>query len=328
MLSSNHPSPSFSELKTHHIWVFHDARLGHLSQLEGLAKRLAHHTACEFQWFDVTQRKLHLKHLLYSPKHLLNYIKAHHTPDLILGAGHATHVSMLIAGFKFNALTSVLMKPSLPRCFFNAIICPQHDGLGEHKKVLNTFSPLNKIDQEQVKQADKKRPVNLILIGGLSKHYHFDCANIITQIRDICLKYPHKQWLLSNSPRTPTEMNQALTRLSYPNLHIHDYQQDSFSKTDENLQDILLKTDFTWMTPDSMSMMFEALSAGSQLGFIDCQPKKQSRIVRRVENLLHEGYAITLNDTIPAQRNVKHIPWEADRAALWLVEQLHSKKLG
>ena len=321
MLSPNHLSEHTSKLKKLNIWVFHDARPGHLSQLEGLVKRLAFHANCEIHWFDITQHKLSVKHLFF----LASFLKNRAKPDLILGAGHRTHLSVLIAGFKFKTFTSLIMKPSLPICLFDAIICPQHDAPGNSKKILNTFGPINKIDKPQSNSSSQTRTIHLILIGGLSKHYHLDVDHIIQQIQELCLESPDKQWLLSNSPRTPQAMNTALNTLNLPNLSIHDYKQGSMG----SIQEILLKTKFTWITPDSMSMIFEALSADSQVGLIHCVPKNNKRIVRQVNSLADEGYVISFNDRSIKDRSIKtaqhhELAWEADRSALWLLDRIQS----
>ena len=318
MLNSNQPNQlsgnmPLSEKIT--VWVFHDARPGHLSQLEGISKRLAFHSRCEFHWFDLTQKKLGFQHIFFLP----NFLKTHGKPNLILAAGHSTHLSLLIAGIKYKAFTSVIMKPSLPLCFFNAVICPKHDGLKNSKKVLNTFGPINKIDQTNAGLPTKKT-LNTILLGGISKHFHFDEHQILKQIKNICLKEPDKQWILSNSPRTPKSTNKALAELTYPNLNFYDYKSDKIG----SLQDILKQTNITVMTPDSMSMIFEALSAGSKIRLIQCEAKNNKRIVKQIDNLIEEGYIEKPDHPQTRVPTRNKFPWEADRAAKWLLKQLQT----
>tara|TARA_R110002167_G_scaffold100989_15_gene263450 strand:+ start:1131 stop:2117 length:987 start_codon:yes stop_codon:yes gene_type:complete len=317
MLSLNQPSQNTPKLQKLHIWIFHDARPGHLSQLEGLASRLSRHIDCEIDWIDVNQHKLSLKNAFYLPQHFKTKVK----PNLVIGAGHSTHLSVLIAGFLFKAFTSIIMKPSLPVSLFDSVICPKHDQLNDSKKVLTTFGPINRIDKSQLDNSDQNITVNLILIGGLSKHYHFDDSHIIEQIKTICTENPNKQWLLSNSPRTPQTMNKLLNKLELPNISIHDYKQDTMS----SIQEVLLKTKFTWVTPDSMSMIFEALTAGSQVGLIDCKPKKVTRIVKQVDSLIDQGYVIPFNRRTVTTAQKNDLPWEADRAALWLLHQFQTR---
>lgn len=317
MLSLNQPSQNTPKLKKLHIWIFHDARPGHLSQLGGLANRLAFHVNCEIRWFNVNQHKLSFQNIAYLPSDFKHEAK----PNLVIGAGHSTHLSVLIAGFKLKAFTSVIMKPSLPSCFFDAIICPKHDQLSDSKKVLSTFGPINKIDKDQADNTIQNKTINLILLGGVSKHYHFDASNIIEQIKNICSENPSQRWLLSNSPRTPEAMNELLNKLDLINLNFHDYKQGTIG----SIHETLLKTKFTWVTPDSMSMIFEALTARSQVGLLDCKPKKITRIVKQVDSLIDHSYVIPFKHRAVITPQKRDLPWEADRAALWLLHQLQTR---
>jgi hypothetical protein len=209
----------------------------------------------------------------------------------------------------------------LPICFFDAIICPKHDQLNDSTKVLSTFGPINKINKDLANDTTQAKTINLILIGGLSKHYHFDVSNIAEQIKSICTENPTEQWLLSNSPRTPLTMIDTLNKLNLDNLSIHDYKQNTMG----SIQETLLKTKFTWVTPDSMSMIFEALTARSQVGLLDCKPKKITRIVKQVDNLIDQGYVISFKQRAVTEAQKNDFLWEADRAALWLLDQIKTR---
>jgi hypothetical protein len=317
MDSPNHLSTPAPDLKELCIWIFHDARAGHLSQLQGLSMRLQSHQNCKIKWFDIHQQGLGLSQLFSMRASLTQLDK----PDLILGAGHRTHLSVLIAGFKFKAFTSIIMKPSLPICLFNSVICPQHDMLKDSKKVFTTFGPINKIDKTKRSDSPKDRTKNLILLGGSSKHFQFESDRLIRQIIEICKENSNQQWILSNSPRTPPATNLALEQLELPNLTIYDYQNSRLG----SLQDLLLETKFTWITPDSMSMIFEALTAGVKVGLFECKPKKPTRITKQVKQLIDEAYVIDFARHMQNMPEpVKETPWEADRAATWLLSLLNS----
>ena len=316
MLTPNQPNQSSKQApapKRLCVWIFHDARPGHLSQLEGLAKRLTCHTLCDIRWFDVNQTKLNFQHLLFVPK----FLRKHTKPDLIIGAGHSTHLSIMIAGFRFKAFTSIIMKPSLPLRFFNAVICPKHDGLTDSPHVFTTFGPINNVDRSNLIKPSEKS-LNLIVLGGVSKHFHFDEHQILAQIKITCSSNPSTQWIVCNSARTPQSTNKALTELSFPNLTFYHYQSNKMGP----LQEMLLHTRYTLMTPDSMSMIFEALSAGSKVELIQCKPKNNNRIVKQIEQLIEEGFVIYSKNNTNIKPEIKNIPWEADRAAIWLLQSI------
>ncbi|MFT6030584.1 MAG: mitochondrial fission protein ELM1 [Oleiphilaceae bacterium] len=322
MPSLNHLSQTESNAKKLCIWIFNDSRPGHLSQLEGLASRIQAHIDSDIYWLNVTEYGLSLSHLLIFPPKLKHLPK----PDLILGTGHRTHISVLMSGYQFKAFTCLIMRPSLPVCLFDAVICPTHDGLAKSNRVFNTFGPINKIDQSIALLPKDERNLSLILIGGISKHYLFDTQKIIRQVKTVCHEAPEKKWLISNSPRTPPDMNQALERLSLPNATFFDYQQN----TQDPLQDLLLKAQLSWITPDSMSMIFEALSAGSTVGLFNCKAKseKHGRIVKQVTRLLDKGYTHGFDHRSQLlNTSAKNFPWEADMAAQWLLHKYQDSVL-
>tara|TARA_R110001592_G_scaffold89971_5_gene264676 strand:- start:1803 stop:2798 length:996 start_codon:yes stop_codon:yes gene_type:complete len=325
MPSSNHLSETEANSKKLCIWIFHDAKPGHLSQLEGLVNRLSFHTACDTQWFDITKNKLNIQNLFFIPEFLKNQT----TPDLIIGAGHSTHLSVLIAGIKLTAFTSLIMKPSLPSSFFDAVICPKHDGLKDSIKILNTTGTINKIIPESTTTESSKKNKHIILIGGPSKHFVFDEAQLISSIQKVCQNDTNKIWHLSDSPRTPKNFIATLKKLSIPNLKLYSFTDASFGK----LNDVLNQSAFTWVTPDSMSMLYESLTSGTITAVFDMTPskiRKPSRIVRQVQQLISEGSVINFQswqESNGKTASMKFTPpsltlWEADRAALWLLQRL------
>ena len=48
-------------------------------------------------------------------------------PDILLGAGHATHLDIITAKLKFGGKSVIIMKPTLPYCMFDLCLIPKHD---------------------------------------------------------------------------------------------------------------------------------------------------------------------------------------------------------
>lgn len=324
MLSSNHPSKHAPAEETLCIWIFHDGRPGHLSQLEGLANRILFHQESNIHWFDINVHKLRFPQFFFLSKFWLNQSP----PDLIIGAGHRTHLSVLIAGFKLKAFTTLIMKPSLPHHFFDAVICPKHDQLKDSKKLLSTTGTINKIIPPSIYTDYPSRHKHIMLIGGPSKHFVFDETSLIRDIKTICQQEPDKIWDLSNSPRTPATFMVNLQKLCLTNLRLHRYSDNSFA----DLNSLLQQSYFTWVTPDSMSMLYESLSSGSRTAVFDMpfsKKKKPSRIAKQIQQLINEGTVLsfkTWKNQHPRSNAINLAPnpilWEADRAALWLLERL------
>jgi len=340
--------------RTLSIWYIHDGRPGHLSQLQGLADRLSAHHKVHETWIAASEFKFSLSSLLLkrkainlsslksstsksfttesfttksrpgTPATLVNQTK----PDIIIGAGHKTHKAVLLAAKHFKAFSTLVMKPSLPLSWFNAIICPKHDGLSDSKRILNTNGAINKITPPSSKDITaNKRHKHLILIGGPSKHFIFDEQKILREIKGLCQYDKSQTWHLSNSPRTPESFNQKLKALDISNLVIHQYHAHTFGQLDETLK----QSSFTWVTADSMSMIYESLTSGSQTAIFTLppsNPKKPSRIAKQVQSLVDDELVNCYENWIPRPAHTERALapqastiWEADRAAIWLLER-------
>lgn len=236
------------------------------------------------------------------------------TPDLILGAGHATHLTMLAARRAHGGRALVIMKPSLPRSWFDLCIVPEHDDMAPDARTLVTQGAMNRIHASHPRAPDR----GLILIGGVSAHFEWNRAAIELQVQSILANTPNVQWTLADSRRTPADF---LAKLS-PHTRLQCVSHTS--TTPDWLPDQLTHAATVWVTPDSASMVYEALTAGADVGVFDLPVNPRSRI----------GHAIArLADT---QRISRFITWcahgklhpnlhplaEADRCAEWILAWL------
>jgi len=235
-------------------------------------------------------------------------------PDLILGAGHATHLTMLAARRAQGGRAVVLMKPSLPRRWFDLCIVPEHDNIAPDACTLVTQGALNRVRASHPRQPDR----GLILIGGASPHFEWNNEAIALQIQSILANTPDVQWTLADSRRTPSEFMAKLS--PHPRL-----QYISHTTTAPDwLRDQLEHAATVWVTPDSASMVYEALTAGAEVGVFDLPVNPRSRV----------GWAIAR--LVDQQRITRFISWcahgklhpnlqplaEADRCAQWILTWL------
>ena len=321
MSTSNHITPPRTEIieTALRIWFFHDHRPGHLKQLQGLAMRLQAHAHIEAIWLDIAEYRLGFRHMLSLPEALKTLPK----PDMIVGAGHQTHISVLLAAYHLKAFSALIMKPSLPLRWFDAIICPEHDQVPASANILSTVGPLNSVTPPSQIEQQRARNEHLILIGGPSKHFRFNDATLLTQIQQLCQETPEVHWTLSNSPRTPKDFLPQIALLKLPNLSIHDYTQDLPAPLDH----LLTQSRFAWLTADSMSMIFEALTAGTRAGLFEHTAqagKQRSRIVKQVQALQGRRKVLAFperSDMFDKTENQAEPLWETDRAARWLLER-------
>jgi mitochondrial fission protein ELM1 len=295
------------------VWVISDGKPGHVNQSLGLAEALARATPTHIYRLTALPAWRAWLMLLFK----ISPDKTLLAPDLIIGAGHATHLTLLAARRARGGRSVVLMKPSLPRRWFDLGVLPQHDGIAADAHTLVTEGAINRIRPSDTRNAG----LGLMLIGGTSKHFAWDSDAVQLQIKSILARTPDLQWTLTTSRRTPDDFLEQLP--PFPNLTIVPHTATS----PDWLPDQLARCGTAWVTPDSASMVYEALTAGANVGVFDLPVNPRSRV----------GWAIArLAD---AQRITRFVSWcahdtltantqplaEADRCATWILEWLKTK---
>ncbi|MCM8593931.1 mitochondrial fission ELM1 family protein [Accumulibacter sp.] len=292
------------------IWRVVDGKRGHERQTEGLIRALA-------RLLPVIVREVHA---LPRGRALWSLVTGRwpscaegaQAPDLIVGAGHRTHLTMLAAQRARGGRTIVLMNPSLPRSCFDLCIVPRHDDVLEAANVLLTVGALNAV--EPSRELDLK--IGLILLGGRSAHYRWDDAAVAGQVRSLCRAAAQVTWRATTSPRTP-EATVALLR----GLEIGNLQLTAFDEAPLDwLTNQLREAGQVWVSPDSVSMLYEALTSGAAVGVLDLQPTGNGRVVRGVNDLLRDGKVTGYADWLAGRRLQRPAEEfdEAARCARWI----------
>jgi mitochondrial fission protein ELM1 len=196
-------------------------------------------------------------------------------PDLIIGAGHATHLTLLAARRARGGRAVVLMKPSLPRRCFDCCILPEHDGIVADAHTLTSAGALNRMRASPTLSPEQ----GLILIGGVSKHFAWDSDAIHLQIKSILARARDTHWTLTTSRRTPAEFLPQLP--AAPNLTVIPHT----ATAPDWLPQQFARCATAWVTPDSASMVFEALTAGATVGVFDLPVNPKSRVALAVAQL-------------------------------------------
>ena len=300
------------------VWVVSDGKPGHANQSLGLAEALARATLTEiFTLPALPAWRAGLALLLKQAPG-----KSLPTPDLIVGAGHATHLTLLAARRARGGRAVVLMKPSLPRRWFDLCILPRHDGIAADTHTLVTEGAINRIRPAALSQSTGSDARHgLLLIGGASKHFEWDSDAVQVQIKSILARARDTHWTLTTSRRTPANFLSNLPQP--PNLSIVPHTATS----PDWLPGQLARSGTVWVTPDSASMVFEALTAGAEVGVFDLPVNPTSRVGRAIAHLAG------------AQRITRFADWcahgtlhpnthplaEADRCATWILEWLKKK---
>jgi mitochondrial fission protein ELM1 len=292
------------------IWRLTDGKPGHMQQTLGLVRALSALTPCEVINMDLTAQSVGLRDFLLG-RFMPGIAKKR--PQLIVGAGHGTHFGLLAARKVAGGKTVVLMKPSLPARFFDWVIAPEHDGVSDGGRFIATRGVLNPM------QPGEKKPGSvLILLGGPSKHVQWDDAQVLAQLAAVASTFkPVNNWRVADSRRTPDSLRAVL--------------QERYGERFQSWQDCppdwlaekLATTETVWVTEDSVSMVYEALTAGCRVGLLRLPAKAGSRVMRGVEKLIADGLVTALGDwqRTPVMRDVVRFN-EADRVAHLLLSRI------
>ena len=295
------------------VWLVSDGKPGHENQSRGLAEALACATPSEIHLYPALPRWR--AGLAWLFKNLPG--QSLPAPDLIIGTGHATHMTLLAARRAEGGRAVVLMKPSLPRRWFDLCILPQHDGVKPDAHTLLTEGAINRVRPAPGRDPNR----GLLLIGGVSKHFEWDSDAIQVQIRSIVTRTPEVNWTLTTSRRTPADFLAQLP--TAPNLTVIPHT----ATAPDWLPEQLSGCGTVWVTPDSASMVYEALTAGAEVGVLDLPVNPKSRIGWAIAHLA-DGQRITRFVNWCAHGKLLpnlHPLAEADRCANWILEWLKKK---
>ena len=266
-----------------HIVYVSDGKAGHRSQAVGLYKAMQRQSNIEVTFQEISIQELPIFSLL---KAILarRFGLFEKKPDYIFGVGSHTQARVLLLGRVYpKAKTVIMMKPNFPVNWFDYAIIPQHDGVKESMHVITTQGALNPIVNENRHQPNRI----LIALGGNSKRHQWNEEKVLASIDEIVKNHPQADIILTTSRRTP---NAFLTHLNETplasHLHIFPVEHTPQGWIFEEMQ----KAEAVWVTEDSVSMIFEALTAGCKVGVIEIDRLKSDRITQMIDKLLSLPY--------------------------------------
>lgn len=288
------------------IWRFSDGKAGHDNQSRGLVDALAARVPVSAHEIVLEPGHPVFRWLLgrrYPPGDALP------SPDLLIGAGHRTHLHLLAARRNRGGRSVVLMKPSLPCAWFDLCLVPLHDGLAQADNLLLTHGALGRVRPGGEHDGD----CGLVVIGGPSRHFSWDDESVVAQIGHLLRRRPKARWLLTTSRRTPESLTRRLCALQGITV-------TPFAGAGADwLPARLAEAGEVWVTPDSVSMVYEALSAGARVGLLEVPAGRgRSRVAAAVRRLVDDGWVAA-----PGQWRLAAGPGrpleEAGRCADWIV---------
>ena len=305
-----------SEAKAWIVWRVCDGKPGHENQTQGLINALSRQI--DIKVIDIsplsclqtviktlTGCHFHSEQSIESPEPV---------PDLIIGAGHRTHCTLLAVKKCFKAKAIVLMKPSLPLGWFDLCIVPEHDNVEPRSNCILTQGVINKIEY----QTEKNLNQGLILLGGESKHFNWQNESILDQIKQI-ITNQDINWTVATSRRTPESLIAVLKSLDLNNMNlVLANEVDQYW-----LPEQLKQAAFVWVSQDSVSMVYEALSSGAACGLLDLPAKTDSRLVKGLAKLISTEQILTFDQWRGGKSYIKSDSplAEADRCAKEVIKR-------
>lgn len=210
----------------------------------------------------------------------LNDSKDFPEPAYVISAGHGTHLSLLYLARKFGACSILLMKPGLPVTWFDWCIAPEHDFKmpPASERIIVSKGALNRVVSNGGGKSGK-----LFLIGGPSKIHGYDENALIEKIRKIS---SDGSWQVADSRRTPETFLESLKN-EIPDIEVYPHQETESGWLATKLPTL----EEVWVTEDSVSMIYEALTSGAKVGILEMpRLRPDARVIRGLEQLKAEGY--------------------------------------
>jgi mitochondrial fission protein ELM1 len=224
------------------------------------------------------------------------------------------------------------MKPSLPRVWFDLCVVPEHDtvqgstsaaGAGRAgaanltgNNVLITRGALN-----GMQPGDKQPQTGLMLIGGPSRHHGWRETELLAQVEAIVSRDRNVCWTLTTSRRTPPSTTARLARIEAANLEVVPVNATGPGWLAERLARAAL----AWVTEDSVSMVYEALTAGCATGIlaVPARGRGKRKIQLGIEALRRDRL---VTDYTSWQGGATLVPPpapfnEAARVATWILDK-------
>lgn len=294
------------------IHIVSDGKPGHLAQSRGLADAIARRLAVQVVEHDASGA---------TDRAAVGDQAGGTGGGLVLAAGRRAYRPALRFKRTAGLVAVALMDPGWwQRRRFDLCVIPKHDGVAERGNVIVTEGALNGV--EPATQASPEE--GLILIGGPSKHHGWQAGAVERQVEAILERDASMRWTATDSRRTPQATRdglQALAAQSGGRLAYCPATQTPRGWVAQQLQ----RCGVCWVTEDSVSMVYEALSAGARVGLLPVKRKtgRPGRVVRGVDGLIERGWVGTFADwsaggALPAERPPLA---EADRVASLIIER-------
>ncbi len=269
------PTPTTEKLS---IWCLQDGKAGHQNQVLGLAEAINRLQPAVIHKIELTGWKRGFRSIFSKSPSGLPIVR----PDFIIGAGHASHVPLCVYQRRFGGRSVVLMKPTLPlQCFDICLIPDVHRLRTVPANVVLTKGVLNRVRPGN----NKNMFHGLILVGGPSSHYRWSGPEIFDQIQRVVKHSADIKWTIVTSRRTPEEF---CIQAGSSNIAATIVKPDAVGS--DWLPEQLAAAGTVWVSEDSVSMTYEALTSGSQVGILELNRHRSNRVTDCIDTLVTANF--------------------------------------
>ncbi len=302
------------------IIAFTDGRPGHEKQTRGILQALAALTSVQVdfrsvehltlstalrQWTAYAGYKTGLR-----PKPRLSGF-----PDLVLGTGSYTHIPLLLLAKACRVPAVTCMRPALPLVWEMDLCCvPRHDRPAAAANIFLTSGPPNLCTYGAAHDPNKR----LILVGGRDeKSHHWTTGPLLSRIRRLVERSPAQSaWTIATSPRTPRNTAEQLDALCRTRTDLSFFP--AAATPPGWIETAYSRHRTVWVTADSISMVYEALTAGCRVGILPVQWKRaDNKFQAGLDYLARNGYVLPFEQWLAGRQDPPAPPRldEADRCA-------------
>lgn len=260
------------------IWRISDGKPGHDSQSKGLVKALNLIKPCDCHDIILADKKHGLLNLLLKKFPTTEILP---DPDMIIGAGHETHLPLLCAKRARGGKTIIIMNPSVPAGWFDFCFIPEHDNPKMADNVLTTKGAINCITPSTEQVHDR----GLILIGGPSRHFNWDNEYLLQQLKEIISTHADIEWEITDSARTPETTRNLLATLHEPNAKYKDCSSTGAAWVAGRLN----RAANAWVSMDSVSMIYESLTSGAAVGILEVPAREPGKLTNNIAGLVEDN---------------------------------------
>jgi mitochondrial fission protein ELM1 len=301
-------------MKPLRIQILSDGKPGHENQSYGLAEAIG-----RVRPVDISKIALgEVKGPIARFRKAWRESAARHLPHLLIGAGHAVHPAMIALARRSGAPCVVMMKPTLPTVLFDLCLVPEHD-LGGKTPAENVVPTLGALNRVPPPGGGKKRE-GIILLGGPSSSHGWDGPAVVAAVKAIAGDGRGLPWRATDSRRSP-EGTLAALAAAVPGLDTYPHAGTGRDWLPKHLAD----ASEAWVTEDSISMIYEALSSGARVGLLPVPAiKKAGRVARGIARLAEAGFVTRFADWSPRTGLTEppRVLREADRCAEIVLKRL------